>query len=395
MKKLRVAYILNTTKPHNGATKAILRLTAHLKTMGVSPLYVLPDDQGICNELREQGDDVVVINYRPYIYPPLFTFKDYLLAPLRTLGRIYLCWKASRQLVPVLVREHVQLVHTNSSIINIGYRAALRLKLPHVFHIREYADLDFRMYYIPTPSLYHRWLRRSHTICITRGIQHHHDLDVPTAMAHSQVIYDGVLPHSESLPPLTDGSNGAPYFLFAGRVEPAKCLDYLLEGYAQYVHSSSLPLPLLVAGAHNVPSYLERIKSFLRTHQLESHVQLLGERPDILKLMEHARATIIPSAFEGFGFCMAEAMFQGCLVIGRNTAGTREQFDNGFQLQGQEIGFRFETPEQLAHCLSQVTSMPKEQYATLRERAFATVNQLYTSQASAKNVYDFYQKILT
>ena len=392
MKKLRVAYILNTTKPHNGATKAILRLTAHLKTMGVSPLYVLPDDEGICNELREQGDDVVVINYRPYIYPPLFTFKDYLLAPLRTLGRIYLCWKASRQLVPVLVREPVQLVHTNSSIINIGYRAALRLKLPHVFHIREYADL-IGMYYLPTPSFYRRWLRRSHTICITRGVQHHYGLDIPCATIHSQVIYDGVLPHAESLPALTDGSEGAPYFLYAGRVEPAKGLDYLLEGYAQYVQNSSHPLPLLVAGAQNVPSYMERINGFLRSHQLESHVQMLGERSDILKLMEHARATIIPTAFEGFGFCMAEAMFQGCLVIGRNTSGTQEQFENGLKEEGEEIGLRFETPSQLAQRLTEAEAMPLERLIAIRNRAFTVVNQLYTSEASAQSVYEFYQHL--
>ncbi|MDO4993547.1 MAG: glycosyltransferase family 4 protein [Bacteroidales bacterium] len=360
----------------------------------MSPLYVLPDSKGIYNELRQQGDDVVVLNYRRYIYPPFITLKDYLLAPLRTIGRIYLSWKASRQLVPILIREHVQLVHTNSSVINIGYRAALSLQLPHVFHIREYADL-IGMYYLPTPSLYRRWLRHSHTICITRGVQQHYGLDISATTAYSQVIYDGVLPYAESLPPLTDGSNGETYFLNAGRVEPAKGLEFLLEGYAQYVQGSSQPLPLLVAGEQNVPSYSERIKSFLHTHQLESHVQLLGERPDILQLMEHARAIIIPTAFEGFGFCMTEAMFQGCLVVGRNTTGTREQFDNGLQLQGQEIGLRFETPEQLAQCLFQVSSMTKDQRASLRERAFATVNQLYTSQASAKNVYDFYQKILT
>lgn len=40
-------------------------------------------------------------------------------------------------------------------------------------------------------------------------------------------------------------------------------------------------------------------------------------------------ALIVPSPFEAFGLITAEAMFNKCLVIGRDTAGTKEQFDNG------------------------------------------------------------------
>ena len=45
--------------------------------------------------------------------------------------------------------------------------------------------------------------------------------------------------------------------------------------------------------------------------------------------MSKALALFVPSSFEGFGFITVEAMFCGCLVIGRNTGGTKEQFDNG------------------------------------------------------------------
>ena len=50
---------------------------------------------------------------------------------------------------------------------------------------------------------------------------------------------------------------------------------------------------------------------------------------------------IVPSIFEGFGFITAEGMANGCVVLGRNTAGTKEQFDNGVKMTGKEIGVRF------------------------------------------------------
>lgn len=45
--------------------------------------------------------------------------------------------------------------------------------------------------------------------------------------------------------------------------------------------------------------------------------------------MNRATALIVPSPFEAFGLITAEAMFNKCLVIGKDTAGTKEQFDNG------------------------------------------------------------------
>jgi len=47
-------------------------------------------------------------------------------------------------------------------------------------------------------------------------------------------------------------------------------------------------------------------------------------RDDVYAIMSRATALIVPSHFEGFGRITAEAMFNGCLVAGYNSAGTRE-----------------------------------------------------------------------
>lgn len=57
--------------------------------------------------------------------------------------------------------------------------------------------------------------------------------------------------------------------------------------------------------------------------------------------MSKAQALIVASRFEGFGFITTEAMWNDCLVIGKNIAGTKEQFDNGVAETGHEIGLRF------------------------------------------------------
>jgi glycosyltransferase involved in cell wall biosynthesis len=110
--------------------------------------------------------------------------------------------------------------------------------------------------------------------------------------------------------------------------------------------------------------------------------------------MQQARAIIIPSRFEGFGLCMPEAMFNGCLAIGRNTGGTKEQLDNGLRLQGSEIALRYDTTNELTHLLCEISQSPIAQYQPMVERAFHTVNQLYTEENNAREIFQFYQSIL-
>ena len=110
--------------------------------------------------------------------------------------------------------------------------------------------------------------------------------------------------------------------------------------------------------------------------------------------MLHAIAIIIPSRNEGFGRCMPEAMFNGCLAIGRNTGGTREQLDNGLALTGNEIALRYDTDEQLSAYLLDISNHSIDCYAPYQERAFKTVNQLYSSESNVSNVYNFYIDIL-
>jgi len=110
--------------------------------------------------------------------------------------------------------------------------------------------------------------------------------------------------------------------------------------------------------------------------------------------MSEATALLVPSIHEGFGFITAEAMLNKCLVIGNNTSGTKEQFDNGFQRHKQEIALRYSGQEELFETMKRVLDNGVEHYRPMIERAHETVCSLYTIEQSAEKVYDYYLKIL-
>ena len=244
------------------------------------------------------------------------------------------------------------------------------------------------MHYIPT----HRHLERrlqsdsTYSICITKDIQRHHGLE---SSSRSRVIYNGIKPRTEQIPSVQKKK----YLLFAGRIEPAKGVYELLESYAHYIRLVKEPLPLYIAGAPTQSHYFAKLNQFIVHHCISNLVTFLGDRQDIEMLMQEATAIVIPSRFEAFGRCMAEAMFNGCLVIGKNTGGSKEQMDNGLQFGGQEIALRYQSSAELSRLLERVT----QQYSSflpLIDKAFHIVNALYTTEANVEQVYQFYQDIL-
>ena len=92
-------------------------------------------------------------------------------------------------------------------------------------------------------------------------------------------------------------------------------------------------------------------------------------------------------------------MFSGCLVVGHDVAGTKEQFDNGVELTGEEIALRYTQQEQLVQHLLDITdavekTVFKEHYEPMILRAQRVVKQLYTNERNAEQIFQEYQEIL-
>jgi glycosyltransferase involved in cell wall biosynthesis len=111
-------------------------------------------------------------------------------------------------------------------------------------------------------------------------------------------------------------TNGHPYFLFAGTIEPRKNLEMLLEAFELFKQISGGNDRLIIVGQRGWKS-----KTFfrkLRQHPFRDEIILTGyvERSVLSALYSHATAFVFPSIYEGFGLPVLEAMSCGtpCLL---------------------------------------------------------------------------------
>lgn len=395
---MKVLFVLHSGGANEGSGKAFLRFLPLLMERGVEPLVILPTRDGGMYDIFPQNNVPVVAmkyHYRFSVFPPSITARDRFFFIPRLCGRWMVNAYSLFELLRIAKHFHPALIHTNTSVCAIGYQVSRLLHIKHIWHIREYGALDFNYYYYyPTQRWQlHRYRKNnSYTLCITKDIQRYNLLENNVT---SRVVYDGVLPQNT----IVYKPKKQPYLLFVGQLSEGKGVLRLLEAYAVYKQRCPRPLPLWLAGKSSSELFMNHMDVFIKDHNLSNDLCFLGLRQDVLQLYSDATALIVPSLSEGFGFITAEAMFSGCLVVGHDVAGTKEQFDNGVELIGEEIALRYTQQEQLVQHLLDITDAMERgtfsaRYEPIILRAQQVVQQLYTSERNAEQIYQFYQDIL-
>lgn len=386
---MKILYILNSTALSGGSNKSFMPLLEGMKDKGVDVCVVVPDTDGIYGVLNEMGIRTIVVRMKHNVYPAKVGIKGHVLFVPRIFGRLVLNGLALRKLKRIFRKEGVDIIHTNVSVIKLGFSLAAFMKVSHIYHIREYVGKNHNLRFFPSSRYFYRQLRQpdSYAICITNGVMDYYGL---SNAKNVTMIYDPVLPSRLS----GLDFDKEDYFLYAGRIERPKGLLELIQAYVEYVRHSKHPAKLRIAGAVSDQTFYEEVNKTIKENKISDYVTFLGELKDVTDVMRKALAIVIPSWFEGFGRCMTEAMFNGCLVIGKDNTGTKEQFDNGLELCGEEIGFRYQTNEELTMAMMEVERLDEDKRKKIECSALKTVMHFYTEQASVNNVYDFYQHIL-
>lgn len=385
---MNIVYILSATGISGGATKAFMTLLKGITEAGNTVTVVCPDKNGIYRYLTEENPMAHVtpisLHYTYDILPFIRHFKDIPLFIPRLIKRYIKNRLAANKLVRYCKKFNPDIIHTNTSVNNIGYIAAQKLHIPHIWHIREYGDRDFNMI-VPNQKKKLR-AHNNYKISITKDILNYKGLEND---ATARVIYDG--PIEIIYNPLTADNR---YFLYAGRLTQKKGVFDLIDAYRKYIEKvGSTAIPLKLAGSADT-KVQARIRETIIGNNLQDLLIPLGNQPDLSELYKRATAVIVPSHNEGFGFVLPEAMSYGALTIGRNTGGTKEQYDNGVEITGNEIGFRFNNEDELVNILCQVSDSEKKAYMPIITNSQKVVNQLYTSKATVDNVLSFYNSII-
>ena len=378
---MKIFYVVTGAGPYGGSV-ALINLIDELRQRGVE-VVVAYSSQGY-GAMVDWLNDRKIKNYEMHgalsLNYPFFSFAS---SPVKWLYALYRQllfgnYLPYKKLCRILREEKPDIVHTNIGTCAYSFFAAKTCGIPHVWHLREYQK-SIGFVFFPSQSFFRGLLNRSYSIAITEDLYNFYQRNDITC----RVIYDGVM-HKDDI---NYNEEKADYFLFVGRIDDTKGAKDVVEAFCE-LSKDNCHSQLWLAGDGN-NHYLTMLKQMVSAHGLEDRVKFLGFRSDRYELMQKAKALIVASKSEGFGFITVEAMMNGCLVIGRNTGGTKIIMD-----KAAGCAIPFMTKDELVGAMQEVVSQPPSVYKDRILQAQRVAQQHFSVEKNGVEVYNFYREIL-
>ncbi len=133
--------------------------------------------------------------------------------------------------------------------------------------------------------------------------------------------------------------------LYAGRTDPPKNIEMLIQAFAQLAQKSS-DVCLVIAGGsvnHKTPEageqYVESLKTLCHQLGIAENAYFLGKRSDLPAIYRAADVTVLPSLLpDTFGRTLAESMASGTPAIGLRYGGIPEVISDEFSKYQFDVG---------------------------------------------------------
>ena len=372
---MRILFISNSTAP-TGAPKALLSLLSGLIREGHKVGVVMPDRKGpMYAAIRELGASCwASMPYRLTIYPQCIDSRKRR-KRMQELRKLHIV----RNYVGTIMDEfHPDIVHTNVGPLDLAFDECLKRGIPHVWHLREFQE---GMRFYPSRKTFIRKIssKTNHCVSISNAVSNHWG-------GIGRVIYDGVA----ASPTGTDQTTRRKReFLFVGRVEKQKDPMTLLRAFNRF-RDCHPDWTLNIVGK-DTGWYALRCKIYSAICLPRGAVKFSGICDNVPELMSQSAALVVPSRNEGFGLTLVEAMNAGCPVIARDSAGLKEQMDNGRKWTGREIAFRFNNAEDLA---ARMENLAKSNGLAAMCTAAREAAAHYSVENSVRELTEYYQEIL-
>lgn len=365
-----------------GSNQALLSTLGELRLKGIHPLIVVPD-VNTAKFYNSYKYETQVVYMRQEVMPSYNSIKKLLLFFPLYLFNYFINLIAYMRLKIICKSFAPDIIHSNITVTSLGCKLSRRFNIPHIWHIREYVQRPMF-----GSKMLTMLLNKENTILITKGLQEFYHIE----NSKTRIIYDGVNYKAKQVE--STEIFHRKYFVCVGRITQAKGIDLLVDSFIPFAQKCS-DIDLLLIG-DGKPEYISSIKEKLECYNILNRIHFIGPKShdETMSFMKYAEALIVPSLSEGFGLITAEAMFNKCLVIGNNNTGTKEQFDNGVKITGQEIGLRFNNSEELLNTMFNISSYGRNYYNHLIENAYKTVNQLYTVSNNGMAIYNYYRSII-
>ena len=318
---------------------------------------------------KHNGGIVFRIKYLSYF------FRYFLLNPF-----------AIRKIEKTIDIKSFNLIHTNTSTVDIGMILAKRNGIKHVWHLREFGKED--MHFIPFRTECYARMNRDggNFIAISEVIK---KAWIKKGINEEKItrLYDGVKADSIS-------RNEEPFnedkikIAFCGSITSFKDQEQLIRAFGLLPDEDKRAFKVDFLGNGN-PEYMKHLLDLINQNHMESIFTFKGYSNNLYQELSHYDIGMNCSHSEAFGRVTAEYMLAGLLTVASDTGANVEL------IQHEKTGliFKKSDDQSLKKCLSWILKN-KIKCVELAANGAVFARKNYAIEKNIEQFYTFYEDVL-
>lgn len=382
-KKLTILYITHEGKL-GGATKCLIDLCKLMKEKGHT-VYVLSPfkNSEATKELKKENIKVISCLYSWCKYPTREgKIKAFLFKLLYKFN-----WISTKIILRKLRNVDIDIIHQNSSVLDIGIQLAKEKNAKLISHFREFGEEDQGLKYIGNKekNLAKISNNSEKLIFVSKDLYESYKdyIDKDKVL----IIYDGIPKTFLHKKEKQQYNKEKVKFLISGALQEGKGQDIAIKAVAKLVKENITNLKLLIIG-RDITNYQTKLNKLIEKFHLENYIEIRGFTKDIKKVREEYDVELVCSQREAFGRVTIEAMMCSNLVIASASGASKELIQNG------KNGYLFKPGD-----ANSLAEKMKEAIANQEKRIEISQNgyeysKKFTDQQNANEIEKVYKKVI-
>lgn len=370
---------ISHTSEMGGANYSLFYLMKELKdNYNITPILLTPyrsGDNDLVARCSEENIQYIITPYYPFKSQK--QVKNYVKYILNILFLYPLA-------IYRLKKVAFDIVHTNISICNIGGYISSYRKVPHVWHLREFGDLDFNMHSIFGVTGERIIYKRGDLfIAISDHIKEHYEKVINKEKIIR--IYNGIIPCKKA--DISKHDNAVFQFVMTGYINSTKNQMEALRA-AALLNKETPDFHLNFIGNGDV-SYISEMEEFILHHNLQDKVTFWGERNDVPRILASMDAGLMLSRNEAFGRVTVEYMMHNLIVIATNRGANTEIINDKVSGLLYEFGNYKALSTLMSTCIK-----GKSHIRRIAENGKHSALQTFTIEKNTSGIYKCYLRLL-